>query len=103
MPTQCRHLDQILGVEPSGDGCKECLEIGDGWMHLRMCQSCGHIGCCDQSKNKHATKHFRASGHPIIRSYEPGEDWFYCYLDDMTFELEGAPPAPHHSETPGRL
>jgi uncharacterized UBP type Zn finger protein len=103
MAKGCGHLDQILDVGPSGDGCKECLEVGDYWVHLRMCQSCGHVGCCDQSKNRHATKHFRATGHPIIRSYEPGEEWFYCYLDDLTFELSGAPPAPYHPEMPGRL
>jgi uncharacterized UBP type Zn finger protein len=94
---QCTHLDQILDVEPSGNGCKECLETGDTWVHLRMCQSCGHIGCCDSSKNRHATKHFRASGHPVIRSFEPGEDWYFCYLDDLAFELREAKPAPHHS------
>jgi uncharacterized UBP type Zn finger protein len=71
--------------------------MGDTWVHLRMCQTCGHIGCCDSSKNKHATKHFRASLHPIIRSFEPGEDWFYCYADDLIFELSGAKPAPHHT------
>jgi uncharacterized UBP type Zn finger protein len=96
LASQCTHLDQILDVEPSGDGCQECLETGDVWVHLRMCQSCGHIGCCDSSKNRHATKHFRTSGHPIIRSFEPGEDWFFCYLDDLAFELQGAKPAPHH-------
>jgi uncharacterized UBP type Zn finger protein len=94
---QCKHLDQILDVEPSGDGCQECLETGDVWVHLRMCQSCGHIGCCDSSKNRHATKHVRASSHPIVRSFEPGEDWYFCYLDDLAFELRGAKPAPHHS------
>ena len=71
--------------------------MGDSWVHLRMCQTCGHIGCCDSSKNKHATKHFRASLHPIIRSFEPGEDWFYCYVDNLVFEAGGAKPAPHHS------
>jgi uncharacterized UBP type Zn finger protein len=95
--TQCTHLDQIQDVDPGGNGCKECLETGDVWVHLRMCQTCGHIGCCDSSKNRHATKHFRTSGHAIIRSFEPGEDWFYCYLDDLAFELREAKPAPHHS------
>ena len=97
MAKQCTHLDQILDVDPSGNGCKECLEMGDVWVHLRMCQSCGHIGCCDSSKNRHATKHFRTSGHPIIRSFEPGEDWYFCYLDDLAFELRGAKPTLHHT------
>ena len=97
MASRCAHLEYIRDVAPSGNGCKECLEMGDSWVHLRMCQTCGHIGCCDSSKNKHATKHFRASLHPIIRSFEPGEDWFYCYADDLVFERSGAKPAPHHS------
>ena len=69
--------------------------MGDTWVHLRMCEECGHIGCCDQSKNRHATAHFHSTAHPIIRSFEPGEDWYYCYLDDLMFEIEGAPPALH--------
>jgi uncharacterized UBP type Zn finger protein len=93
---ECSHLDQIRDVTASGTGCKECLEMGAEWVHLRMCQSCGHIGCCDDSPNRHATKHFRSTHHPLIRSFEPGEDWFYCYADDLSFELEGAGPAPHH-------
>ena len=93
---ECSHLDQIRDVTPSGTGCKECLEMGAEWVHLRMCQTCGHIGCCDDSPNRHATKHFRSTHHPLIRSFEPGEDWFYCYADDLLFELEGAGPAPHH-------
>jgi uncharacterized UBP type Zn finger protein len=93
----CTHLDQIKDVAPSGNGCVECLQSGDTWVHLRMCSTCGHIGCCDNSKNRHATKHFRATGHPIIRSYEPGEDWFYCYPDDLMFDLKTATPAFHHA------
>ncbi|MEA2681846.1 MAG: hypothetical protein QOK05_174 [Chloroflexota bacterium] len=96
MADQCGHLDQVLGVEPTGDGCVECLQTGDWWVHLRMCSTCGHIGCCDSSPNKHATAHHHATGHPLIRSYEPGEDWYWCYPDELFFELEGAPPAPHH-------
>ena len=72
--------------------------MGDTWVHLRVCQECGHVGCCDQSKNKHATAHYHSTAHPIIRSFEPGEGWYYCYLDDLMFELEGAPPAPHTPE-----
>ncbi len=97
MAEACTHLDQILDVEPSGTGCVECTAAGrHDWVHLRVCQACGHVGCCDNSPGKHATKHFRSGGHPIIRSYEPGEDWYFCYPDDLMFELEGAPPAPSH-------
>ena len=82
----CTHLDQIEVVTPSGEGCKECLELGDTWVHLRLCMSCGHVGCCDNSKNKHATKHFAATAHPIIMSYERGEQWGWCYVDQGYFE-----------------
>ena len=93
----CTHLDQILDVTPSSTGCEDCLAMGKhDWMHLRVCQRCGHVGCCDNSPGRHATAHFRTTDHPIIRSFEPGEDWYYCYVDDIVFELEGAPPAPSH-------
>ena len=93
----CTHLDTIGDVAPSSTGCEDCLKIGGRWVHLRMCMECGHIGCCDSSPNRHATAHFRAHGdHPLIRSYEPGEEWWYCYLDDMMFELDGEPPSPSH-------
>jgi uncharacterized UBP type Zn finger protein len=83
----CAHLGEIRDVEPrTPEGCEECLAIGDDWVHLRLCMSCGHVGCCDNSKNKHATKHFRAIGHPIIRSFQPGETWMYCYPDDLLME-----------------
>ena len=79
----CTHLDQILDVEPrTPSGCEECLEVGDRWVHLRLCRQCGHVGCCDSSKNKHATKHHRATGHPVVQSFEPGEDWLWCYVDE---------------------
>ena len=78
----CTHLDQIKDVPPSGDGCVECLQTGDWWVHLRMCSTCGHIGCCDDSPNRHATKHYHATKHPIIRSFEPGETWRWCYFDE---------------------
>ena len=74
------HLKQIHEVKASSNGCVECLKTGDTWVHLRLCETCGHVGCCDQSKNKHATKHYHATGHPIIKSSEPGEDWGYCYM-----------------------
>jgi uncharacterized UBP type Zn finger protein len=86
--TICPHVSDIRQVKPSGKGCKECLEMGDTWVHLRECLICGHVGCCDSSKNKHATKHFRATGHPIVKSLEPGEHWLYCYLDDVMFEID---------------
>lgn len=83
----CTHLDQIRDVEPrTPEGCEECLKTGDDWVHLRLCMSCGNVGCCDNSKNKHASKHFVASHHPIIRSFEPGEAWMFCYPDDLVME-----------------
>jgi Zn-finger in ubiquitin-hydrolases and other protein len=83
----CSHLDQIQDVTPSAEGCEDCLRIGSWWVHLRLCRSCGHMGCCDQSPNRHATAHFHASGHPIVQSAERGEDWYWCYLDEVVFEL----------------
>jgi uncharacterized UBP type Zn finger protein len=80
---KCTHLDQIRDVTSNADGCEECLKTGDTWVHLRECLMCGHVGCCDASKNKHATRHFHESGHPIIRSFEPGEDWRWCYEDEV--------------------
>lgn len=79
----CTHRDQINDVLPSGQGCQECLRLGDTWVNLRICMICGQVGCCDDSKNKHATKHFHATGHPIIKSFQPGEDWMWCYVDEM--------------------
>ena len=81
MNTNCTHLNLIQEVLPSAKGCEECLAMGDRWVHLRECLICGHVGCCDSSKNKHATKHFHATGHPIVKSFEPGEDWRWCYID----------------------
>lgn len=82
---RCAHLDTIAVTDLPREiaGCEDCLPIGDRWVHLRMCQSCGHIGCCDSSPNRHATKHFHATTHPIVRSFEPGEDWRWCYADQM--------------------
>jgi uncharacterized UBP type Zn finger protein len=97
MATTCAHLDEIKAVEPSGPGCVECVAAGRrDWVHLRVCQECGHVGCCDDSPGRHTTAHYRATAHPIIRSFEPGEDWYYCYPDNLLFELEDAPPAPSH-------
>jgi hypothetical protein len=80
---QCKHLHSVRDVTPSGQGCVECLASGDTWVHLRLCRSCGHVGCCDDSKNRHARKHFLSAAHPIITSFEPGEDWSWCFIDDM--------------------
>lgn len=77
----CAHLDQIQDVLPSAIGCEECLKTGDEWFHLRICRICGKVGCCDNSKNKHASRHFAETGHPIMQSFEPGEDWLWCYVD----------------------
>ena len=86
MPT-CTHLNQIEVTElpASIAGCEECLKTGSRWLHLRMCMSCGKIGCCDSSPNKHASRHAREAGHPIARSAEPGEDWSWCYVDELAF------------------
>jgi hypothetical protein len=83
----CTHLDQIRKVTPRTRGCEECLKMGDSWVHLRLCLECGHMGCCDSSKNKHATKHFHHSGHPIMKSFEPGENWGWCYVDQVEIDF----------------
>jgi len=79
----CGHFIQVRDVVPSADGCEDCLKIGDEWVFLRLCLTCGHVGCCDNSKNKHATKHYHATHHPVIVSYEEGESWLWCYLDEV--------------------
>ena len=82
----CTHRDQIRDVDPSTvDGCEDCLKTGDRWVHLRLCLTCGHVGCCDSSPNRHATKHAGAAGHPIVQSFEPGETWrwCWCYVDEV--------------------
>jgi uncharacterized UBP type Zn finger protein len=93
----CSHLDTDTGAAPSGDGCVECLAAGGYWVHLRRCVTCGHIGCCDSSPSKHATAHNRETSHPLIQSFEPGEDWYWCYVDEVSFELEDQPASPSHS------
>jgi tellurite resistance protein TerC len=82
----CTHRNQIRNVAPKTQGCEECLKSGDQWVQLRMCLKCGHVGCCDSSKNKHATAHFQATGHPIMRTIEPGESWKWCYVDRMMLD-----------------
>ena len=97
MPDACSHLDTVADITPSDDGCHDCLLIGGRWMHLRLCQQCGHVGCCDNSPNRHATAHFHETGHPLIRSFEPGEDWWWCYADQVGFDVPGAGPAPSYT------
>jgi monovalent cation:H+ antiporter-2, CPA2 family len=77
----CGHLDRIREVVPSGQGCLECLAVGDTWVHLRLCLTCGQVGCCDSSKNRHASAHAAEHHHPVVQSFEPGEDWRWCYED----------------------
>jgi hypothetical protein len=97
MADTCTHLDTVEDVTPSSPGCEDCLRMGGEWVHLRLCMRCGHVGCCDSSPHRHATAHASAStDHPLIRSYEPGEDWWYCYPDDLAFEVEGGPLSLSH-------
>jgi uncharacterized UBP type Zn finger protein len=83
MSDLCVHLKKARDVKPNSKGCEECLKMGDDWVHLRLCLTCGHVGCCDDSKNQHATKHYHATKHPVIRSIEPGERWEWCFVDEM--------------------
>ena len=77
----CSHLGQIAVTSTSKNVCAECVQLGDPWLHLRLCLVCGHVGCCDSSKNRHATRHYQHTSHPLIRSIEPGERWVWCYAD----------------------
>ena len=86
MSEYCAHVASIKNVNASAEGCEDCLMIGGRWVHLRLCLSCGHVGCCDSSPNKHATVHYKATEHPMIRSFEPGEEWGYCYIDEAFYE-----------------
>ena len=82
----CTHRDQIRDVRPNSEGCGECMKLGERWVQLRMCLSCGHVGCCDSSRHRHATGHFHATGHPLMRSIEPGENWRWCYVDRVMLD-----------------
>jgi len=102
----CTHLSRFRtprakAVTPSSHGCKECLESGNTWVQLRLCMTCGHVGCCDSSPNKHATGHFHSTKHPVIKAFEPGEDWAWCYVDEETIEaipaLPGESPPQHYA------
>jgi thioredoxin reductase (NADPH) len=105
----CSHLRKSVDrhrkpVTPSSQGCKECLERGDPWVHLRLCLTCGHVGCCDDSPNHHATRHFHTMKHPVIRSFEPGEGWAWCFVDEEMIESMptfGVETLPRHYESPG--
>jgi len=98
----CAHLDQVLVTElpESVPGCEDCLAEGTEWLHLRICLRCGHVGCCDNSPARHATRHFESTGHPLIRSLERGEEWSWCFVDELGMMLpEGTgstriPPSP---------
>ena len=94
MSSECSHLNTIKPVKPRTNGCEECLKIGQSWVHLRLCEECGHVGCCDDSKNRHARKHAGVARHPIMSSFEPGEDWGWCYVDEVMME-----PAPEAKPT----
>lgn len=91
MEAECEHVDLIQEVTPHADGCEDCLKTGDTWVHLRLCMICGHVGCCDYSKNKHATKHFQSTNHPVMKSFEPGEDWGYCYAHEIPLDARKWP------------
>ena len=93
----CTHLgDLTIDAAPTSQGCEDCLRIGSSWVHLRRCIECGHVGCCDSSPHRHATAHFHDSSHPLVQSYEPGEDWLWCYVDELMFEIADRPPSPSH-------
>ena len=102
MATECTHLDHVhvTQLPEAVDGCEECLQEGHGWVHLRICLECGHVGCCDSSPGKHASAHARETGHPIIRSLEPGESWSWCFPDQLVMRIDGVegstriPPSP---------
>ena len=83
----CGHFLDVVDVTPSAQGCEDCLKMGDKWVHLRLCLTCGHVGCCDNSKNKHATRHHHETEHPVIVSYEEGENWLWCYVDEVMIRV----------------
>jgi uncharacterized UBP type Zn finger protein len=97
MEEGCSHFREIHEVSPNSNGCEDCLKTGDAWLHLRLCETCGHVGCCDSSKNKHATMHYHATHHPMIKSFEPGEDWGWCYIDEIFYEVLPVNVGDYHS------
>ncbi|PFG41570.1 CPA2 family monovalent cation:H+ antiporter-2 [Isoptericola jiangsuensis] len=93
MTVDCPHLTEVVPVAPEArDVCPQCVAAGDSWVHLRACLECGHVGCCDSSPNTHATRHFRTSGHALVRSLEPGEHWGWCYVDELLVPGREMPP-----------
>lgn len=100
MGGNCTHLDEIREVTPSAEGCEECLKMGDTWTDLRICLTCGHVGCCNDSKNNHATKHFLATDHPIVQSFEPDEEWLWCFVDEVFMEDLPVPVRIHRVTEP---
>jgi len=90
MSRACGHFPKMKITGTETKVCEDCIKTGDTWVHLRLCTECGHVGCCDSSKNKHATKHFHHTKHPVIRSIEPGESWTWCYVDEVMGELSQA-------------
>lgn len=96
MDLSCTHVSLTNDVQPSANGCEDCLRIGARWVHLRLCMSCGHVGCCDSSPNRHASTHWRETDHPVVRSFEPGDHWWWCYADELLFNVPGAKPAPSY-------
>jgi hypothetical protein len=87
MSSHCSHLKFVVTDTPKTSGCEQCIAMGDTWEHLRLHRTCGHVGCCDDSKNKHATKHFHSTRHPIVTPLEPGEDWSWCYVDEVVMDF----------------
>src|SRR6266404_2129680 len=100
MPKGCTHIAGIRNVTPSALGCEECLKSGSVWLHLRICRTCGHVGCCDDSPNKHATKHFHATQHPVIEGYDPPEGWGWCYVDEVLLPAAHLAWRSNHSNLP---
>jgi uncharacterized UBP type Zn finger protein len=100
-PIPCSHFLKIRDVVPSSaQGCEECLELGSPWVHLRVCLTCGHVGCCDSSPLRHASAHFRHTTHPVVKSFEPGETWGWCYLDEVAHDPVAGPTPRRHLAPP---
>jgi hypothetical protein len=96
MSALCTHVDQVNpDAKPSADGCEDCLRVGGRWVHLRMCRTCGHVGCCDDSPARHARAHAGDASHAVVSSFEPGEDWWWCFVDEVLFTVPGVPVLSH--------
>ncbi|GAC1471946.1 MAG: UBP-type zinc finger domain-containing protein [Chloroflexota bacterium] len=93
---ECTHGNDVHQVRARTDGCEECLKTGDRWLHLRLCMECGHVGCCDDSTNKHGSRHFHATKHPVMVSFEPGEDWGWCFVDEVMLDADWPIEGPRH-------